>query len=177
MMGLTMTQRLMSTLLLPAAIALLAAGCSKPGVSIVKGKVFYNNQPLSGAELEFKPETDLTLGAFGGQTDAEGNFEIKLGKGTGMNARPGKFVVLITKGRSITMMMPPPDTSGMSEMDRTAALMKAGPVGPGTGNKAAQYGILPQKYASPSTSPFKVEISEGTNDLNPFRLEGPPLRK
>src|SRR4051794_7306405 len=104
-MGPTMMQRLMSKLLLPVATALLAAGCSAgSSVSIVKGKVFYNGQPLSAAELEFKPEKDLTLGAFGGQTDAEGNFEIKLGKGTGMNARPGKFVVLITKGKGLGLM-------------------------------------------------------------------------
>jgi hypothetical protein len=161
-------------------VALLAAGCSKPGVNAVKGKVYYNNQPLSGAEVEFKPETDLTLGAFMGHTDADGNFEIKVGKGTGMNARPGKFVALVTKGRSITGMMPPPDAPGMTEEQRIKAMMEASPVPPSSGSNrinTAAYGILPVKYSTPSQTPFRVEIKEGVNELQPFKLEGPPLPK
>jgi hypothetical protein len=169
-----MTRRLISPLLLPAAVALLTAGCSRPGVSTVKGKVLYNGAPLSGAELEFKPEKDLTLGSFGGSTDEDGTFEIKLGKGTGMNARPGRFVVLITKGKGIGM---PHIDATMSEEERVKAMMKAGPGGPGFASSKANVGILPQRYAASSSTPFKVEISEGPNDLNPFRMDGPPLKK
>ncbi len=160
------------TLLLPAALALLATGCSGPAVSTVKGKVLYNGEPLSGADLEFKPEKDLTLGAFGGQTDAEGRFEIKLGKGTGQNARPGRFVVLITKGK--TLGLPPPDVD-LNDEERVKALMAAGPGGPGS-NPAAT-GVLPPRYGSAATTPFKVEIATGANDLNPFLMDGPPLKK
>src|SRR5262245_10553192 len=103
-----MRPRLMRTLLPLAAVALLAAGCGSR-LSTVKGKVLYNGEPLAGADLEFKPESDLTLGSFGGQTDSEGHFEIKIGKGTGMNAKPGRYVVLITKGKAIGM--PPPDAA------------------------------------------------------------------
>ena len=167
-----MKQRLTRQLLLPAALALLAAGCAKSGVSTVKGKVLYNGAPLSGADLEFKPEKDLTLGSFGGQTDAEGRFEIKLGKGTGQNALPGRFVVLITKGKA--MGLPPPDAA-LNEEERVKALMQAGPGGPGSA--AGAVGILPARYAISSSTPFKVEISEGVNDLNPFQMEGPALKK
>lgn len=154
---------------------MLSAGCSGASVSTVKGEVLYNGQPLAGADLEFKPESDLTLGSFGGQTDAEGRFQIKIGKGTGMNARPGRFVVLITKGKPIGM--PPPDAA-MSEEERVKAMMAAGPGGPGAGAVGgAAVGILPAKYATPSTTPFKIEISQGENDLNPFQMEGPPLKK
>ena len=59
-----MGQRLLRPLLFLGAIALFAVGCSGASVGLVKGKVFYNNEPLSGAELEFKPEKDLALGAF-----------------------------------------------------------------------------------------------------------------
>ncbi len=166
-----MMRRLMTVLVLPA-LALLAAGCSGGGVSLVKGKVLYNGQPLSGAELEFRPEKDLTLGAFGGTTDAEGHFEIKIGKGTGMNARPGRFSVVITKGKSVTTPLP---DAGANEEERVKALMEAGPGGPGSAPGAA--GILPPRYASTSSTPFKVEISDGVNDLNPFQMEGPPLKK
>src|SRR5215475_3862602 len=116
----TMSQRLTPKLLLPGMLVLLAAGCSGSPVSTVKGKVLYNGAPLSGADLEFKPETDLTLGSFGGQTDSDGSFEIKFGRGTGMNAKPGRFVVLITKGKPIGM--PPPDAH-LSEEERVQALM------------------------------------------------------
>jgi hypothetical protein len=166
-----MMRRLTITVVLPA-LALLAAGCSAGGVSQVKGKVLYNGEPLSGADLEFKPESNLSLGSFGGQTDAEGRFEIKLGKGTGQNARPGRFVVLITKGKA--MGLPPPDAT-LNEEERVKALMQAGPGGPGSAPGAV--GILPARYATSATTPFKVEISDGVNDLNPFQMDGPALKK
>jgi hypothetical protein len=166
-----MMRRLTVPLALPA-LALLAAGCAGRGVSQVKGQVLYNGEPLSGAELEFRPESDLTLGSFGGATDSEGRFEIRIGKGTGMNARAGRFVVLITKGKAVGM--PEPD-AGMSDEERVKALMHIGPGGPGSDPASA--GVLPARYAGASSTPFKVEISEGANDLNPFRMEGPPLKK
>jgi hypothetical protein len=159
--------------ILPAAIALSAAACSgQDGVSLVKGKVLYNDQPLAGAELEFKPEKDLTLGSFGGATDADGRFEVKIGKGTGMNARPGRFVVLITKGKSMAAM---PPEAATNEEERVIALMQIGPGGPGEAGRGM--GVLPAKYASAASTPFRVEISDGANDLNPFRLNGPALKK
>jgi hypothetical protein len=167
-----MSPRLTPKLLLPAALALLAAGCFGSPRSTVKGKVLYNGAPLAGADLEFKPEGDLTLGSFGGQTDSDGSFEIKVGPGTGMNARPGRYVVLITKGKPIGL--PPPDAQ-LSEEERVKALMEMGPGGPGAGGASA--GILPARYASAASTPFKVDIVAGTNDLNPFRMDGPPLKK
>src|SRR5262249_19430572 len=157
----------------PAAVVLLTSGCSQAGVTLVKGKVFYNSEPLTDAELEFRPEKDLTLGSFGGATDAQGRFEIKIGKGTGMNARAGRFVVLITKGKGIGIS--PPD-AGMGEEERVKALMQMGPGAPGVGGKGA-IGLLPERYSNAATTPFKVEISDGENDLIPFRMEGPPLKK
>lgn len=167
-----MRQSWVRRLLVPAAIVLVVVGCSESGVTMVKGRVLYNDEPLSDGELEFRPEKDLTLGSFGGATDSEGRFEIKIGKGTGMNARPGRFVVLITKGKGIGIS--PPDAS-MSEEERVKALMQMGPGVPGAGGKST--GILPERYSKAATTPFKVEIAEGVNDLNPFRMEGPPLKR
>jgi hypothetical protein len=166
---------MMRKLLLPAAIVLLAAGCSGGGgsVNMVKGKVLYNGEPLAGADVGFTPESDLTLGSFGGQTDKEGRFEVKIGKGTGMNAKPGRYAVLITKGAGIGL--PPPDAR-VSEEERVKALMQVGPGGPGAGGAGA-HGILPARYSSLATTPFKVDISDGPNDLNPFMMDGPPLKK
>jgi hypothetical protein len=136
-----------------ALVALLAAGCasSPPEVKIVRGKVTYNGEPLAHADLEITPETDLNLGAFGGQTDSEGAFDIELGKGTGRHAKPGKFLVLITKGSSkITGIMP------------------------GAGGT---YGILPEKYAIKSSTPFHIDLAVGINELETLKMEGPPLKK
>jgi len=168
-----MRKALLRQVVVLAAVISLAAGCSGAGVSLVKGKVLYNGEPLADGELEFRPEKDLTLGSFGGATDSDGRFEIRIGKGTGMNARPGRFVVLITKGKGIGIT--PPDAS-MNEEERVKVLMQMGPGGPGVGSKAA-IGILPERYSNAATTPFKVEISDGPNDLNPFRLEGPPLKR
>ena len=171
-----MVPRLMRRFFLPAAILLLASGCSGGGVGKVKGQVFYNGEPLSGADLEFRPETDLTLGSFGGQTDSEGRFEIRIGKGTGMYAKPGRFVVLVTKGKLIGAPPVEAVSAAADEEERVKALMEAGPGGPASRSGGAS-GTLPPKYGSASTTPFKVEISPGENDLNPFRMDGPSLKK
>lgn len=160
-------------LFLTALVLLAAAGCSGASPITVKGKVLYNGEPLAGADLEFVPEQDMKLGSFGGQTEPDGRFEIKIGKGTGMNAKPGRFVVMITKGKGIGL--PPPDAA-MNDEERVKAMMAAGPGAPTQVGSAAA-GILPLKYASASTSPFKVDISDGANDLNPFKMDGPPLKK
>ena len=139
--------------LLAAFAAVFAAGCasSPPEVKIVRGKVTYNGEPLAKADLEFTPEIDLSLGAFGGQTDSEGAFDIELGKGTGKHAKPGRYLVLISKGSS-----------------KTTGIM------PGEGGT---YGILPEKYAIKGSTPFHLEIVAGVNELETLNLEGPPLKK
>jgi hypothetical protein len=136
-----------------AFVAVLAAGCaSAPAeVKIVRGKVTYNGEPLAKADLEFTPETDLTLGAFTGQTDSEGAYDIALGKETGKYAKPGKFVVLISKGSSKAMVLMP--------------------------GEGGTYGILPEKFAIKSSTPFHIELAAGVNELETLKLEGPPLKK
>jgi len=167
-------QKLTPKLLVPLALALLVTGCSSgSGVGRVKGQVFYNDQPLPGADVEFRPESETSLGSFGGQTDGEGHFDIKIGKGTGMNAQPGRYVVLISKGK---IMGVPAPAAAVNEEERVKSLMETGPGGPGATGQGG-VGILPVKYGRASSTPFKVEISTGVNDLNPFRMEGPPLKK
>jgi hypothetical protein len=136
-----------------AFVAVLATGCASapPEVKLVRGKVTYNGEPLAKADLEFTPETDLALGGFGGQTDSEGAYHIELGKGTGKNARPGRFLVLISKG-----------SSKVTGIDPT---------------EGGTYGILPEKYAIKSSTPFHIEIAAGENELKTLNLEGPPLKK
>src|SRR5207237_3499994 len=149
-----MRKALLRQVVVLAAVISLVAGCSGAGVSLVKGKVLYNGEPLADGELEFRPEKDLTLGSFGGATDSDGRFEIKIGKGTGMNARPGRFVVLITKGKGIGISLP---DAGMGEEERVKALMQRGPGAPGVGGRGA-LGLLPERYSHAATTPFRVDI-------------------
>jgi len=147
---------------------------------MVKGKVTYNGEPLVSADVEFVPKTDLSIGGFMAQTEPDGTFEVKLGKGTGRYAWPGSFVVLITKGSARASGMPPPeDLAGLSEEDRTMALMKGGPgVGKvGKASSTSYHGILPERYSNKTSCPFKFELSEGPNDIGTLKLDGPPLKK
>jgi hypothetical protein len=160
-----------------AVVALLAAGCSGQAVKSVKGKVTYNGEPLAGAELEFVPQSDLTIGGFGDSTDADGTFEIRIGKGTGRNARSGSFVVLVTKGKGIGIT-PPDNYATMTPEERERAMMKA--TAPGavsaTGSTAG-VGVLPAQYSNKSTTPFHFDLAEGENDIGTLKLTGPPLKK
>jgi hypothetical protein len=161
-----------------AVAALLTAGCSSSDVKLVKGKVTYNGDPLEGAELEFLPKEDRTIGSFIGGTKPDGSFEIKLGKGTGKYAKAGSFVALVTKGKSITTVAP---DNMMTDEERLKVQMKmqqsmvAGGQSGGAGGGGT--GILPDKYGSRASTPFKFEITEGDNDIGTLELKGPPLKK
>jgi hypothetical protein len=178
--GSTAMRSLMRTFSLSAAaLALLVAGCSSySSVKMVKGKVTYNGDPLGGADLEFVPKNDLSIGSFTSQTDPDGTFEVKLGKGTGRNARPGEFVALVTKGKAGGTGMPSPDViGGLSEEERLKVLMKAGPGATAPSGSSGSQGLLPERYGSKASSPFKFTLSEGENDLGTLKLDGPPLKK
>ena len=92
-----MRQCLVRKLLVPAAIVLLVAGCSEAGVTMVKGKVLYNDEPLAGGELEFRPEKDLTLGSFGGaRPEHRGRFySITMAPFPGAGPAPGPIPIYL----------------------------------------------------------------------------------
>jgi hypothetical protein len=142
------------------ALLLLPAGCSQPGVKKVTGKVTLDGNPLAGADVQFVPKEDLTLGEFGGQTNEQGDFSISVG-GPGMTAKPGLYVVLITKGGIPGVTKKPRSEEDLKEvMKRTA---------PGVAGQE-----LPAVYGDKASSPFTVEIKEGKTDLEPFHLVTKP---
>jgi hypothetical protein len=150
---------------IPLCLALvLAAGCAKPGPRTVTGTVTLDGKALAEAHVEFVPRSDITLGSFGAQTDAEGKFTVHLG-GPGLVAKAGRFVVLITKDAGIGAPLHP--AGGGGEEERTKELMKK--MAPG-----AARGSLPAVYADRETSPFEVEIQNGTTTVGPFALESKP---
>jgi len=158
-------------------IALLATGCTDSSrVRKVTGKVTLDDVALAGADVQFVPASpeDLHQGTFGNLgkgTDAEGKFEIVLGPATGMNAQPGRFKVLVTKGSSNAA--PPPGE--LNEEDFIKAKMKVGPgadpkAGP-KGNPSSNRNSLPPIYAEPRTSPFTFDVTDGDNDVGTLKLK------
>jgi hypothetical protein len=160
-----------------ATAALLAGGCGSHDLKLVKGKVTYNGQPLGDAQVEFVPREDRSIGAFGGGTNADGTFEIKLGKGTGKYAKAGNYVALVTKDKPITAAVPDAMMTEEERMRVQMKMMAAVAAGTGPGSSGASIGILPPAYASSATSPFKFTLTEGDNDIGPLDLKGPPLKK
>ena len=135
------------------AAAVCFAGCAKPGTKKVTGMVKLDGDPVADADVRFVPKDDLTLGEFGGRTGPDGKFAIDVG-GPGMNAKPGTYVALVTKGVGV----------GFPPAPKSEEEAKKGP--PPSG------GSLPNKYADPKTSPFVVEIKGGQTELAPFELTG-----
>jgi hypothetical protein len=104
---------------------------------------------LDDAHLRFVPKNDPTLGEFGGYTKPDGKFSIDVG-GPGMTAKPGTYVVLITKGAGIGAPFAPKNE--------------------GEAPRPPSVGTLPAKYSDKDQSPFTVEIKHGATDLPPFEL-------
>jgi hypothetical protein len=153
--------------ILAVACTLLTSGCAERGVRQVEGTVTLDDAPLAGADVTFEPAdpADLRLGAFGGQTGPDGKFRISLGPGTGRNAQPGRFVVLITKGAGLGL--PAPDAD---EEERTRELMKQ--TAPGLSRSS-----LPEVYADRDRSPFRADVREGVNEVGPFHLRSRPKER
>jgi hypothetical protein len=152
-------------LALGAAFCLTVAGCSGAKVGKVAGKVeMVGAGPLADAEVEFWPIENRSSKVFGGWTNADGTFEIRLSKKSGMTAKPGRYVATVKKRSGIRSV------EGLSEEDKVKEMMKwtaPNPDGKGT--------LLPNeldpKYADPASSRFEVDIEEGDNDLPPFKVE------
>jgi hypothetical protein len=143
-----------------AALGLLAAGCSRGRVKMVTGSVLLDGKPVDGAQVQLVPQKDLGLGSLGATTGADGKFTIAVG-GPGRVIKPGRYVALVTKGAGIGL-----PTAAKGDPDEKE-LMKA--TAPGI-----SAGILPARYADPETSPFTVDIKEGTTELAPLELKSKP---
>ena len=135
-------------LLLPLALPLLSAGCnggSVSGVVRVRGKVSYGGQPIAGATVTFISESDARPAV--AVTDASGVFQLKTLDTSG--AIPGRYTVLVTKTD-----VQPGDDKPISMDD--AAKNRGKPTEPKQ--------QLPAKYADPTKSPLKVEITKGKSN-------------
>src|SRR5262245_29219813 len=149
-----MTQRpILARALLCLALPVALVGCGKGRLQThpVSGQVLYNGQPLAGVDIAFHPVDKKNDTGYPphATTDADGKFRLMtFVKDDGAPA--GEFQVAIAF---------PLEQAGDDGSDQTKKL-------------AFQ---VPVKYQRKETSGISATVQHGTNTLEPFKLEGPPL--
>jgi len=118
------------------------AGCSESvKSSTAHGTVMLNGQPLAGAEVQFIPKSDNTLGAHTTTTGPDGTFTLKV-EAVNTPLRPGSYLLVVNKWSA----------------------------GSGGGMDAMKNEV-PELYRTQATTPLKAEIQDGENILSTFFLE------
>lgn len=134
---------------MPICLTVLASvSCSSSSsLSPVRGKVIYQNQPLSGALVTFHPkgESNLKTIPSTGLTDNEGTFTLTTGDKGG--APPGEYVITII----------------CSEDVKGKKAISTGPV--------ETKDRLNGAYADKNSSKIFVTVKPGENQLEPFNLK------
>ena len=133
--------------------ALVVAGCSRPAPSgpaatPVQGTVLYQGKPAAGFRVVFHPLFDLGTVKFApfGMTDEKGVFHLR--SYTPNDGAPvGQYAVTFewpTRPPAMDLMLDP----GARDVDQLAG-----------------------KYSRVENSAWKINVQEGSNELEPFRLE------
>jgi hypothetical protein len=142
----------LSMLMLTVIGAALLNGCGSrdPATHAVTGTVIYRGKPVESAGVMFMPNNGRPASAI---TDAQGRFTLRTFK-DGDGAVEGENVVCVSKS------IP---ASGDTTKDPMFKRMIS---------------LLPERYASPVTSPLKVTVNaKGSNDFNLELTDGPPSGK
>jgi len=147
--------------LLGLTLAWAAIGCSSSSEGgTATGTVLLDGQPLADAVVRLWPKDDLSLGVYGGKTNAEGKIEFNLADGK--RIKPGWYVLLFAKEA-------PRRKAGSTSREEEEQLnILSGPEG--------FRNMLPATYSDKSRSPFLVEIRSGANELPPANLTSRPAR-
>lgn len=124
-------------------LAVVAAGCSKPGETrqptfAVSGQVLDGANPIANATVVFHPVGDLGVKPHG-KTDANGEFKLTTYDGDD-GAPAGRYRVTVELWATVTA--------------------DGGPI-----NK------IPAKFAKPDSSGFTAEVAAGPTALQPFALK------
>lgn len=120
----------------------MIAGCSESvKSSIAQGTVTLNGQPLAGAEVQFIPKSDSTLGAHTTTTGPDGTFTMKAAAAN-TPLRPGSYIIVVNKW-----------TAGSG------------------GGMEGMKNEVPELYRAQATTTLKAEIKEGENALGTFSLD------
>lgn len=149
--------RTIATLLSLAGFSVLL-GCGGESVpsdmASVSGTVTHNNEPVAEATVIFTPVGGTSSAA--GRTDEAGTFTLTAGPEPGVE--PGDYQVIVTKRESNDaeqVSEDHPDYDGSASVNRT---------------QSKPTHLLPEKYANANSTPLKVTLTEGKNDV-PLELE------
>ncbi|MFN9719447.1 MAG: hypothetical protein ACK58L_12170 [Planctomycetota bacterium] len=149
--------------LIVLSMFLSALGCGSGGIAPparipVSGVVTYNNKPVSGAIVSFHNEKAPRTAT--GVTDQEGKFTLTMiddkdGAVAGVN------IITVTKNEAPAAAPVSNGPPSPADMAKKMAEMKQ----EGDPRKKQDDGLLPSRYASPSTSPLKEEVSAQKNSF------------
>ena len=122
-----------------ATVAFAAAGCGKHAAT-VSGGVTLGGKPLSSGVVTFNP---VTAGASAYAAIAGGRYALQTGAEAGLE--PGEYVVTVAA-------------------NATAA--EAASMGIKVGREGIMPLLTPQKYADITTSPLKVTVKPGSQEID-----------
>jgi len=143
---------------------LLAWGCGGKKV-IVHGLVTLDGQPLDGAQVGFVPENSELSGG-GAITKSKGEFEIVPYENSNV-LEPGVYAVTVNK-----IELPPQLQAKLKDVppDSVIAKQMSGALSP-MGPAGSRNNVVPPQYRAKESTPFKVTLKAGTNELEPFELK------
>jgi hypothetical protein len=137
-------------------LGVVATGCGNDGrlkTYPVKGQVLYNGEPLKGVDVAFIAVEEKNRVPYPphATTDAQGNFTL-MSYDTGDGAPAGEFQVAVAFAVEVS--------------------------GPDDGSDQSKkiIGQVPVKYHKAETSGLKATVNTSSTTLEPFKLEGPPIR-
>lgn len=126
------------------SLTLLCSACSsdrKP-VQVVRGRILVDGRPAAKAQVLFHPtEGGNDDPRPTGQTDDQGYFHLTSYR-NGDGAPEGSYNVTVTWFRVL----------------------------PRSRDEVVRYNALPQRYAAPQSSPLRVTVAKGKNELTPLQL-------
>ena len=129
-------------------VLFVAAGCAERGAELqpVRGRLLLDGAPLPWKEIRFLSEP--STGGLGGgcQSDGDGAFELIANVGGAV--RPMKGAVVGSYRAIVTDASPPQGAEGTA-----------------SASSAARAVAVPAKYRNPNTSPLRVEVIRGANDV------------
>jgi len=159
-----------------AALVVTGLGCGS-GLNTVEVKVTLDGSPVPGAMVSFASDSGKSAV---GQTDANGIAKLNM-----VNAKPGKtgveagtYTVTFEKPEIPEYMQKVTDPMAAMKKDMDERVKKGignpgmGPAAGGAkgGEAAKRKNLLPDKYASPKTSGFTVNVPADTSGVKEFPL-------